>query len=69
MKTFIAIVEQCPETGLYIGNVPSFPDADLQAETLDELYHDLREFFEMLIEDNSSVFKDRFVATQTVMVA
>ncbi len=37
MKVFTAVVEKCPETGLYIGYVPGFPGAHSQSETLDEL--------------------------------
>jgi predicted RNase H-like HicB family nuclease len=35
--SFIAVVERDPETGLYVGWVPSLRAADTQAETLDEL--------------------------------
>lgn len=69
MKTFIAIVEQCPETGLYVGSVPGFPDADIQADTLDELYHDLGEVFDMLLKDGEEIWGSRFISMQTVMVA
>jgi len=51
MKTFWAVVERCPDTGLYIGYVPGFPGAHTQAETLDELQRNLREVIEMLLED------------------
>jgi predicted RNase H-like HicB family nuclease len=37
MKTFTAVVEQCRDTGLYIGHVPGFPGAHSQAQSLDEL--------------------------------
>ena len=51
MKTFAAVVEKCPDTGLYIGYVPGFAGAHTQAETLDELQENLREVIEMLLED------------------
>jgi predicted RNase H-like HicB family nuclease len=69
LKTCIAIVEQCPETGVYVGVVPGFPDIDVQAETLDELYHDLHEVIDMLLEDTSSVFKCKLFSLQTCIVA
>jgi len=53
MKSFTAVVEKCPDTELYIGYVPNFPGAHTQAETLDELYQNLREVIEMLLEDVS----------------
>ncbi len=51
MKTYTAIIERCPDTGLYVGYVPGFPGAQSQAETLDELLANLREVIEMLLED------------------
>ena len=51
MKTFTAVVEKCPETGLYVGYVPGFHGAHSQAETLDELNQNLQEVIEMLLED------------------
>lgn len=51
MRTYVAVVERCPETGLYVGYVPGFPGAHTQAETLDELQHNLREVIQMLLED------------------
>ncbi len=49
MKLFPAVVERCPDTGLYVGYVPGFPGAHTQAETLDELQRNLREVIEMLL--------------------
>ena len=51
MKTFTAVVEQCPDTGLYVGYVPGFPGAHSQAESLDELNKNLREVIEMLLHE------------------
>lgn len=50
MKSFTAVVEKCPDTGLYVGYVPGFPGAHSQAETLDELQRNLREVIEMLLD-------------------
>ncbi len=69
MKTFWAVVEKCPDTGLYIGYVPGFPGAHTQAETLDELQRNLREVIEMLLEDGEPVLEADFIGTQMVMVA
>lgn len=51
MRTYIAVIERCPDTGLYAGYVPGFPGAHSQGETLDELNQNLREVIEMLLED------------------
>jgi predicted RNase H-like HicB family nuclease len=50
-STYTAVVEKCPDTGLYILYVPGFPGAHSQAETLDELQRNLREVIAMLLED------------------
>lgn len=69
MRTFTAIVEKCSDTGLYVGYVPNFPGAHTQAETLDELYDNLHEVIEMLLEDGIPELETEFVGTQTVTVA
>jgi len=69
MKVFTAVVERCPETGLYVGFVPGFPGAHTQGETLDELNTNLKEVIEMLLEDGIPKLEAEFVGTQTVMVA
>ena len=69
MKTYTAIVEKCPDTGLYVGHVPGFPGAHSQAETLDELNDNLKEVIEMLLEDGDPELEGEFVSTQNVVVA
>jgi predicted RNase H-like HicB family nuclease len=69
MKTFTYIVEKCPDTGFYVGYVPGFPGAHSQAETLDELQHNMREVVEMLLEDGEPKLEAEFIGTQTVKVA
>ena len=69
MKTFTAVVEKCPETGLYVGYVPGFPGAHSQAETLDELNQNLQEVIEMLLEDGEPSIEAEFIGIQTVKVA
>ncbi|MDA8141488.1 MAG: type II toxin-antitoxin system HicB family antitoxin [Desulfobacteraceae bacterium] len=68
MKAFTAVVERCPDTGLYVGFVPGFPGAHTQGETLDELNKNLKEVIEMLLEDGMPKLEAEFVGTQTVMV-
>jgi predicted RNase H-like HicB family nuclease len=69
MRTFTAVVEKCPDTGLYVGYVPGFPGAHSQAESLDELQRNIAEVVEMLLEDGEPEMEAEFVGTQTVMVA
>jgi predicted RNase H-like HicB family nuclease len=69
LKTYTAIVERCPDTGLYVGFVPGFPGAHSQGETLDELSRNLREVVEMLLEDGEPALEPEFVGTQTIVVA
>lgn len=68
MKTYTAIVERCPDTGLYVGYVPGFPGAHSQGETLDELNDNLREVVAMLLEDGEPQLEAEFVGIQTVQV-
>ncbi len=49
MKIFTAIIEKCPDTGLYVSYVPGFAGAHTQAESLDELQKNLREAIKLLI--------------------
>jgi len=69
MHVFTAIIEKCPDTGFYVGYVPNFPGAHTQAETLDELYANLQEVIEMLLEDGQPELETEFIGTQIVMVA
>jgi len=69
MRSFSAVVEKCPDTGLYVGYVPGFPGAHTQAATLDELHQNLREVIEMLLEDGEPALETEFVGTQVVVVA
>jgi predicted RNase H-like HicB family nuclease len=69
MKSFTAVVERDPESGIYVGYVPGFPGAHSQGETLEELNRNLREVIEMLLEDGEPEMDAEFIGTQTVRVA
>jgi predicted RNase H-like HicB family nuclease len=56
MRIYTAVVEKCPDTGLYVGYVPGFSGAHSQAETMDELAANLKEVLEMLLEDGEPKF-------------
>jgi predicted RNase H-like HicB family nuclease len=69
MRSFTAVIERDPATGLYVGFVPGWPGAHSQGETLDELQANLREVVSMLLEDGEPTLEAEFVGVQTVLVA
>lgn len=69
MRTFTAVVERDPESGIYVGYVPGFPGAHSQGDTLDELNQNLQEVIGMLLEDGEPQLEAEFIGTQTVKVA
>ena len=69
MKTFTAVIERDPVTGLLVGYVPGFKGAHSQGETLDELNANLREVIAMLLEDGEPHLDAEFLGTQNVAVA
>jgi predicted RNase H-like HicB family nuclease len=68
MKSFLAVIERDPETGLYVGYVPGFPGAHSQGETLDELNENLREVLSMLLEDGEPDLESELIGMQSVSV-
>lgn len=68
MHRYTAVVERCPETGLYVGYIPGLAGAHSQGKTLDELNENLKEVIEMLLEDGEPVLEAEYVGTQTVVV-
>ncbi|MBL9177274.1 MAG: type II toxin-antitoxin system HicB family antitoxin [Verrucomicrobiaceae bacterium] len=68
-KTFTAVIERCPDTGLYVGHVPGFAGAHSQGASLDELQNNLHEVIEMLLEDGEPVMEAEFVGTQSILIA
>jgi predicted RNase H-like HicB family nuclease len=68
VKIFTAVIEKCPDTGLYVGYVPGVPGAHTQGKTLDELQENLREVIELLLEDEKLTIETEFVGTQSIMV-
>ena len=69
VQFYDAIIERCPDTGLYVGHVPGFPGAHTQSETLDELQENLREVIQMLLEDGDPRMESEFVGMQRIQVA
>lgn len=69
MKTYSAVIERDPDTGLFVGFVPGFRGAHSQGATLDELNANLREVIAMLLEDGEPVLESEFVGVQNVAIA
>jgi len=69
MRLFTAVIERCPETGLYVGYVPGYAGAHSQGRTLDELHENLREVIAMLMEGGEPKLDSEFVGTQTLQVS
>ena len=68
VRSFTAVVERDPDTGLYVGYVPGFAGAHSQGESLDELQTNLREVIEMLLEEGEPEIEAEFVGIQQVLV-
>jgi predicted RNase H-like HicB family nuclease len=68
MRTYTAIIERCPDTGLYVGYVPGFPGAHSQGASIEELNRNLAEVIDMLLEDGEPKLESEFVGTQAVQV-
>jgi predicted RNase H-like HicB family nuclease len=71
--TFTAHIEKDPDTGLYIGYIPSLPGAHTQAESLDELHKNLEEVaslcMEELTEQDLVKINEEFIGTQQVVIS
>jgi predicted RNase H-like HicB family nuclease len=68
MKAYTAVIERCPETGLYVGYVPRFPGAHGQGATQEEPRANLREVLRMLLEDGEPRLEAEFIGTQALTV-
>ena len=66
MRAFAAVIERCPDTGLFVGNVPGFPGAHSQGETLDEPQQNVAEVIGMLLEDGEPQLESEFIGIQKV---
>ena len=68
MRAYTAVVERCPDTGLYVGYVPGLTGAHSQGATLDELNANLTELVALILEDGEPAIEGEFIGTQTVRV-
>jgi predicted RNase H-like HicB family nuclease len=69
VRTYTAVVERDPDTGIYVGYIPGWPGAHTQGESLDELQANLREVVELLLADGEPKLETEFVGTQTVVLS
>lgn len=71
-KMFTAHIEKDPQSGYYIGLIPTVPGAHTQAKTLDELKVRLKEVLELCLESMTPEEKknmSEFVGTQQISIA
>jgi len=54
---------------MYVADIPGWPGAHTQGESLDELQTNLREVVELLLEDGEPKLEAEFVGTQTVVLS
>ena len=69
MRSFTVVIERDRETGLFVGDVPGWPGAHSQGESLDELSTNLREVVDMLLEDGDPTLDAEYVGSQTLDAA
>ncbi|MFB6274063.1 MAG: type II toxin-antitoxin system HicB family antitoxin [Salinibacter sp.] len=71
MRSFVAYVEQDPETKLYVGTIPGIPGAHTQAADLQELQSNLQEVLSLCLEeyDEDTDELPHFVGLQRVEFA
>jgi len=68
MHKFTAVIEKCPDTGLYVGYIPGLPGAHSQGDNLDELNKNLQEVISMILSDGEPKMESEFVGIQNVTV-
>ncbi len=68
-RTFTAVVEKCPDTGLYMAHMPGFPGAHTDGVTMEELSQNMREVIELLLEDGAEPVVSEFVGTLRIAVS
>jgi predicted RNase H-like HicB family nuclease len=66
-RVYMAVIEKCAETGLYVGYVPGLAGCHSQGSTLDELNRNLQEVLGMLIEDGVPVLASEVVGLQPLV--
>ena len=68
MRAYAAVIQRCPDTGVYIGHIPGIAGAHSQADSLDELNANLTEVLALIFEDGEPTLQAEFIGIQTVHV-
>jgi predicted RNase H-like HicB family nuclease len=68
MTTFTAIIERCPETGLFVGHVPGVPGAVTQGGSEAEVEENLREVLHLLREEGELACRPEFVKSIEISI-
>lgn len=68
-RQYQVIVERDLATGFLVGYIPGFAGAHSQAESLTELYQNLTEVVEMLLEDGEPELETEYVGTHNLVFA
>ena len=61
---YTAIMERCPDTGLWVGYIPGFPGAHSQGETLDALDGNTKEVTAIILDDRAPETADNQAGAQ-----
>ena len=69
MRTFTAVIQRDPDTGVCVGYVPGWAGAHSQGANVDELEGNLREVVQLLLEDGEPKLDAEFIGTHTLQVA
>ena len=67
-QVFTAIIHRCPESRIYLAFVPGMPGAYSHAESLIELFANLRAVVALLLENGDALQSPKFVGVQAVSV-
>ena len=68
VRTFTAVVERCPDSGVHFGYIPGLADARTQGETPDELNANLVKTVLHIFEEGEPAFETEFAGILTVRI-
>ena len=68
LRSFTAVVERYPDSGVYVGYVPGLAGVRAQGETLDELNANVAKAVARILEDGEPASGTKFAGILTVRV-
>ena len=68
MRAYAAVIQRCPDTGVYIGHIPGVAGAYSQAASLDEFNANLAEVLALIFEGSEPTLQADFVGIHTIHV-